>query len=88
MNLYLIHCGFYDDEISDAIYEFHVNIPIAAVDIDSAKASVRLDPLFKKKKMHIDGIQEIRMVDGFEVVLQNRHAAAKTEINNIPFRDL
>ena len=40
MNLFLIHCGFYDHEISNGIYEFHVNLPIVAENVEAAKKQV------------------------------------------------
>lgn len=67
MKLYFIHCGFYEEEISEGIYEFHVNIPVAAESVDAAKLRVRDEAVFRRKKMHIDGIQEISSVSGFEV---------------------
>lgn len=67
MKLYSVHCGFYDEELSDGIYEFHLNIPVVADSIESAKVKVRQNQNFKKKKMHIDGIEEITLVDGFRV---------------------
>ena len=54
MKLYMIHCGFYDEEISEGIYEFHVNIPVVATDVEGAKNIVRTDSSFQKKKMHTD----------------------------------
>lgn len=67
MTLYMIHCGFYDEEISEGIYEFHVNIPVVAANLDEAKSRVRQRPVFQKKKMHIDGIEEIKIVDGHRI---------------------
>ena len=67
--LFYIHCGFYDQEILEGIYEFHVNIPIVAESISEAKKMIRSNPIFLKKQMHIDGIQEIRMVDGYRLEL-------------------
>jgi hypothetical protein len=67
MRLFLVHCGFYDEEISEGIYEFHVNIPVVATTSEEAKVRARADPAFKKRKMHIDGIQEIRSVSGYEI---------------------
>jgi len=69
MKLYLIHCGFYDLEMSAGIYEFHINIPVAAMDLEQAKMSVRRDPSFIQKKMHIDGIQELKALSGFRIEL-------------------
>lgn len=87
MNLYFVHCGFYDEDLSDGIYEFHVNIPIVATNVEEAKLRVRRDPSFVKKKMHIDGIQEVRAVDGFCVKLE-KSPEEVTDISPIPYRDL
>ena len=69
MNLYSIHCGYYDEDISEGIYEFHINIPVVAKDLEAAKLKVRKNSKFLNKKMHIDGIQEIKVVDGFKIEL-------------------
>ena len=87
MTLYFIHCGFYDEEILDGIYEFHVNIPVIADSIVTAKAKVRTNSAFRAKKMHIDGIQEIKVVDGFRIQFEASPEAASV-VNNIPYRDL
>lgn len=67
MTLFLVHCGFYDEEISDGIYEFHINFPIVAENVDEAKKKVRVLPQFISKKMHIDGIQKIDRIDGHAI---------------------
>lgn len=87
MNLYIIHCGFYDAEISEGIYEFHINIPIVAENLEAAKKIVRQDLSFQKKKMHIDGIQEIKTVRGFEIKLIKSDSQL-TKIGNHLHRDL
>ena len=88
MKLYLIHCGFYDEEISDGIYEFHVNIPILAAHVDEAKKKVRVVPQFVAKKMHIDGIQEIESVEGYTITFVKKDEERGTSIQNIRHRDL
>lgn len=89
MKLFLIHCGYYDEEISNGIYEFHVNIPVVAEDVELAKAKVRHNPIFKSKKMHVDGIQEIETVDGYEIQLsQLTKSDAGTRILSHQHRDL
>lgn len=88
MKLYLIHCGFYDEEISDGIYEFHVNIPVIAGDVDEAKQKVRLVPQFVTKKMHIDGIQELESVDGYIISFVKKENDEETSIQYIRHRDL
>jgi hypothetical protein len=87
--LYLIHCGFYEEELSDGIFEFHINIPIVAGTLDEAKQKVRLQPMFIKKKMHIDGIQEIQQVGGFAVEVRPLNDPSQGDsIIDIRFRDL
>ncbi len=88
MKLYFIHCGFYDEEISDGIYEFHVNIPVVADCIEEAKKKVRLAPHFKEKKMHIDGIQEIEAVEGYSIAFVKNSKSSESSVNNIRYRDL
>ncbi|MDR3608827.1 MAG: hypothetical protein P4M08_15790 [Oligoflexia bacterium] len=61
LHLYLVHCGFYDPELCDGIYEGHANLFVAAMSFDDARAKVRLDSNFQKKKMHVDGILEIEL---------------------------
>lgn len=88
MTLFLIHCGFYDEEISEGIYEFHVNIPVVAKSIEDAKTKVRLDPVFSKKKMHIDGIQEVNAVSGFKIkMIQDESLVQQTYIQSHLHRD-
>jgi len=69
MKLYLVHCGFYDLELCEGIYESHVNLLIVASDFDDAKVRVRENTEFKKRKMHVDGLQEISIVSGFNINL-------------------
>ncbi len=88
MTLFIIHCGYYDEEVMDAIYEFHVNIPVAADSIEAAKDQVRQLPLFQKKKMHIDGIQEIKMVSGYRLnLVRDELSVDSTVIDNHQNRD-
>lgn len=65
--LYVVHVGFYDSEIG--IYELHSNFFVAAVDVADAKKIVKDKDIFKEKKMHIDAVQEIDIVDGYKVTL-------------------
>lgn len=61
--LFIVHCGFYDSEIYNGKYEFHVNIPIIAADESAAKVQIKKCPKFQARKMHIDGIHEINFVE-------------------------
>jgi len=69
MKLYLVHCGFYDPDIGDGLYEAHTNLFVAATDFDHARHQAKKLPSFKAKKMHVDGIQEVQAVDGYRLVL-------------------
>lgn len=89
MKLYLVHCGFYDLEILDGVYESHVNFLVAAESFEDARAKVRLEPDFSRKKMHVDGLQEVRAVNGHRVDLTADSAfQGKTEILSSRHRDL
>ena len=37
MKLYLVHAGFYDDDVSGGFYESHTNYFVAAEDVKKAK---------------------------------------------------
>ena len=41
MKLYLIHVGFYDTEIMDALYEQHSNYFVVAENVKDAKKKAR-----------------------------------------------
>ena len=69
MKLFLIHVGFYDPEIMEGLYEQHSNYFIVAENIKEAKKKARHNPIYKRKRMHIDGIQELNVIDGFRVKL-------------------
>lgn len=70
MKLFLVHCGFYDEEVCEAQFESHVNLFVVAETWEEARALVRGRPIFRAKKMHVDGVQEVRAVDGWSVELR------------------
>ena len=76
MKLFLIHVGFYDPDIIEGLYEQHINYFVVAENIKEAKTKARQKIIFKRKKMHIDGIQEINIIDGFRIKFES------TESNN------
>lgn len=77
MNLYVAHVGFYDQDIG--IYELHSNIFVVAPSISAAKQVVKCKEIFINKKMHIDGIQEISIVDGFKINIEKHDFLANDE---------
>tara|TARA_X000000368_G_scaffold417525_1_gene414163 strand:+ start:1909 stop:2187 length:279 start_codon:yes stop_codon:yes gene_type:complete len=69
VKLYLIHAGFYDNNVSSGFYESHTNYFVVADNVKSAKSKARSIKEYKDKKMHIDGIMEVREVDGYNINL-------------------
>jgi len=89
MKLYLVHCGFYDSSICDGLYEGHVNYFVAADSFEDAKAKAKNLDEFKNKKMHIDGLQEIQVVDGFNIILEeDKNISRQSTIVNYKHREL
>ena len=88
--LYLVHCGFYDEQTSfGGVYEGHTNLFIVSDSPQYARHSAKASELFKTKRMHIDGIQEIEAVDGYRIQLvKDESLAANSHIASHIFRDL
>lgn len=85
----MIHCGYYDPEIANGIYEFHVNYFVVAEDISEAKKKIKINPYYQYKKMHIDGIEEVEAVEGYSVQLSyNPDLQNRTITKNYKHRDL
>ncbi len=95
---FLVHCGFYDAELCDGIYESHVNFHLAAESMEDARSRAKELPDFRGRKLHVDGVQEIQAVQGFRVeltadaglegrsvVISSRHRdlAPKKSINDV-----
>ena len=70
MKLYLIHVGFYDPSIMQGLYEQHANYFVVAENVKDAKKKAKQNSIYKKKKMHIDGIQELNIIDGYRINLK------------------
>jgi len=89
MKLYLVHCGFYDSEVCDGLYEGHVNYFVVAKSFEEAKANIKELFEFKNKKMHIDGLQEIRCVNGHKInLVYDVTSIGETQIINYKHREL
>ena len=89
MKLFLVHCGFYDPEVCDGLYEGHVNYFVAAESFDDARAKAKLIPEFVAKRMHVDGLQEVEAVGGYRVQLDEvADLRGETVIRNHRHRDL
>lgn len=41
MKLFLVHCGFYDSDLCDGLYEGHVNFFVTADSFEGARAQWR-----------------------------------------------
>ena len=90
MNLFVVHCGFYDALLSEGgapnIYEGHHNFYVVAKDASNAKTKVKERPIYKQKKMHVDGIHQLSVVDGFKVELVPTKSA-ETGIQGYNYND-
>ena len=71
MKLFLIHVGYYDPDVMEGLYEQHINYFVVAENIKEAKTKARQKTIFKRLKMHIDGIQELNIIDGFRIKLES-----------------
>lgn len=86
--LFLVHLGFYG-EISNGLYENHINIFVVASDFASAKEKTKLLSIVKENKMHIDGIQLIEAVSGFHIELKRDKSLNEFDkITSYTFREL
>lgn len=89
MKLFLVHCGFYDNDLCDGIYESHVNFFVAAESFEDARLRAKQLPEFRSKRMHVDGVQEIQAAQGFRVTLaQDVALNGESAIINHKHRDL
>jgi hypothetical protein len=87
--LFQVHCGFYDSEVLDGVFEFHVNFVVVAESFEDARARVKLEPDFQKKKMHVDGVQLIEAVQGYRVQLcEDPTLGGKSLVTSSRHRDL
>tara|TARA_B100000945_G_C19870140_1_gene362422 strand:+ start:240 stop:521 length:282 start_codon:yes stop_codon:yes gene_type:complete len=82
MKLYLIHTGYYDKNTGDGFYEQHTNILISAKSAYDAREQVKKSSEYIEKKMHIDGIQEIENIDGYDIRLKKTGNASKVNSYN------
>ena len=88
MKLFLVHAGFYDDNVSGGFYESHTNYFVVAADAKQAKQKAKLIPEYKDKKMHIDGIKEIDIVDGYRVSLNEGSDGSSSENNDYSYDEV
>lgn len=84
--LFLVHLGYYD-ELNQGVYESHTNIFVVANSYEEARKLAKENEMVRTNKMHIDGIQHIEMVDGYDLVLK-KSERNNTIINNHHFREL
>ena len=89
MKLFLVHCGFYDADVGDGLFESHVNYFVSAESFEDARARAKLLPEFQRKRMHVDGLQEITAVGGYRIELrESPELQGGTVLINHRHRDL
>jgi hypothetical protein len=86
MNLFILHCGFYDATDAVALFENHANFYIVAEDFVDAKAQMKAHPTFRSKRMHIDGIQKVLAINGYRIELRKDEGLdGKTVLENLKY---
>lgn len=89
MRLYLVHCGFYDPEIADGVYESHANFFVAAESFEEARLKAKEIPEVRAKRMHVDGLQEVEAASGWRVTLiEDPALQSQTLVKSSRHRDL
>jgi hypothetical protein len=88
-NLYLVHCGYYDPNISEGLFESHTNLFVVAENFEQARLVAKQSPVFKSHRMHIDGLQEIVAVSGHEIhLIENTDLKGETVVLTNKHREL
>lgn len=89
LKLYVVHCGFYDSDVLDGVYESHANFVVPAASFEDARAQAKKEPDFQRKRMHVDGLQEIAALRGYRVSLElDPSLEGKSVITSSKHRDL
>tara|TARA_B100000579_G_C22784554_1_gene831179 strand:- start:459 stop:734 length:276 start_codon:yes stop_codon:yes gene_type:complete len=88
MKLFLVHTGYYDNNISNGFYESHTNYFVVAENIKEAKTKIKGINEFKQKKMHIDGILEIQNIGKFSIKLEHLTREQKQVNNQYSYDDI
>ena len=88
MKLFLVHTGYYDNNISNGFYESHTNYFVVAENIKEAKTKIKGINEFKQKKMHIDGILEIQNIGSFSIKLEHLPREQKQVNNQYSYDDI
>ena len=88
MKLFLVHTGYYDNNISNGFYESHTNYFVVAENIKEAKTKIKGINEFKDKKMHIDGILEIQNIGNFSIKLEHLPREQKQVNNQYSYDDI
>lgn len=85
--LFLVHLGYYDSELSNGVYESHINLFFIGNNFEDVREKVKQNELVLKHKMHIDGIQLIEKIEGHKIIVDKKDGG-ETEIQNHNFREL
>jgi hypothetical protein len=88
VKLYLVHCGFYDADLFEAVYESHVNFFVVAENFEGARIKAKEHPEYKRKRMHVDGLQEIQVIDGYDISVSKSLGDPREVVISSRHRDL
>lgn len=90
-SLFLVHCGYYDRDAFEGVFEAHADLFVVADDFAGAKERVKRHPEFARRKMHVDGMIRVDAVDGHRVALEadeSLDGATRTERTRATWRAL
>ncbi|HLB56133.1 MAG TPA: DUF1543 domain-containing protein [Coxiellaceae bacterium] len=62
------------------VFILHNNFLVVANDVKDAKEKMTSKKIFQDKKMHIDGIIEIKYVDGYDIQLSPNKIVCENKI--------
>jgi hypothetical protein len=84
-----VHCGFYDAEVLEGVYESHVNFFVVAESFEEARVKAKQNPLYQNKRMHIDGLQQLDAIDGHRIHLElDRQLDGRSRVVSHKYRGL
>jgi hypothetical protein len=86
MKLFMVHCGYYDKEVADGVYESHVNFFVVAESFEEARTNAKELAEFKRKQMHVDGMQEIIAVGGHQIRVGERDPKLEGQTRLLNYR--
>jgi hypothetical protein len=78
LKLFLVHCGFYDQQLCGGVFESHVCFMEVAPTPLEAKIKTKARPEVTARKMHVDGIQEVA-IPGYALLINEVNTSSNVD---------